>query len=163
RHRVSRLVFIESALAGAGFESVWRFDAPNARLTFIPFLLMQGTSEALVTDREETFLQHLWEVFTGDKTAAPFADWAAYVAAPPVRARSPAAADYYRSAYTSAEHTIRLLAAGKLTIPVLPIAGAQSLGSANEAMARNFAANVLPGLVLPAVGHFVPEERPAEV
>jgi pimeloyl-ACP methyl ester carboxylesterase len=163
RDRVSRLVFIESALAGAGFLSVWRFDRPNPKLTFIPFLLMQGTSEALVAGREETFLHHLWETFTGDKAAAPFADWAPYVAALRIPGRFTAAADYYRSAYASAEDTRRLLAAGKLAIPVLPIAGAQSLGSANEAMARNFAADVRPGLVLPGVGHFAAEERAAEV
>lgn len=163
RDRVSRLVFIESALAGAGFLSVWRFDAPNPKLTFIPFLLMRGTSEALVADREETFLRHLWETFTGYKAAAPFANWAPYVAALRVPGRFSAAADYYRSAYASAEDTKRLLAAGKLTIPVLPIAGAQSFGSANEAMARNFAADVRPGLVLPGVGHFAAEERGAEV
>ena len=163
RHRVSRLVFIESALAGAGFESVWRFDTPNTKLTFIPFLLMQGASEALVADREETFLRHLWEIFTGDKAAAPFADWAPYVAALRVPGRFSAAADYYRSAYTSAEDTKGLLAVGKLDIPVLPIAGAESLGPANEAMARNFAGDVRPGLVLAGGGHFVPEERAADV
>jgi pimeloyl-ACP methyl ester carboxylesterase len=163
RDRVSRLVFIESALAGAGFLRVWRFDAPNPKLTFIPFLLMRGTSEALVAGREETFLRGLWETFTGDKMAAPFAEWAPYVATLRVPGRFTAAADYYRSAYASAEDTKRLLAAGKLGIPVLPIAGAQSLGSANEAMARNFAADVRPGLVLPGVGHFPAEERAAKV
>ncbi len=163
RDRVSRLIFIESALAGAGFESVWRFDKPNPKLTFIPFLLMQGVSETLVAGREETFLRHLWETFTGDKTAAPFADWAPYVAALRVPGRFTAAADYYRSAYASAEDTKRLLAVGKLAIPVLPIAGSESLGPANEAMARNFATDVRSGLVLAGVGHFVPEERAAEV
>lgn len=162
RDRVSRLVFIESALAGAGFESVWRFDAPNSRLAFIPFLLMQGISEALVADREEIFLRYLWEIFTGDKASAPFADWAPHVAALCVPGRFTTAADYYRSAYGSAADTARLLTAGKLSIPVLPIAGAESLGPANEAMARNFSANVRPGLVLSGAGHFVPEERAAD-
>jgi pimeloyl-ACP methyl ester carboxylesterase len=163
RDRVSRLIVIEGALPGAGFESVWRFDVPNAKLTFIPFLLMQGVSEALVAGREETFLRHLWATFTGDKAAAPFADWAPYLAALRIPGRFTAGADYYRSAYASAEDTKRLLTAGKLAIPVLPIAGAQSFGSANEAMARNFAADVRPGLVLPGVGHFAAEERATEV
>jgi hypothetical protein len=42
-------------------------------------------------------------------------------------------------------------------------AGAKSPGSGNEAMARNFAADVRRGLVLAGVGHFVPEERAADV
>jgi pimeloyl-ACP methyl ester carboxylesterase len=63
----------------------------------------------------------------------------------------------------SGEDSKRLLAGGKLAVPRLPIAGALSLGAANEAMAKNFAADVRPGFVLEGAGHFVPEERPREV
>ena len=162
-HRVKRLAFVESALAGAGFETFWRFDTPNPKLTFIPFLLMQGVAEALVVGREEVFLRHLWDTFTGDKSAAPFEDWAPYVAAMRSPGRFTGAADYYRSAYLSGDDSRRLLATGKLAVPVLPIAGELSFGAANEAMARNFATDVRPGIVLAGAGHFVPEERPAAV
>jgi pimeloyl-ACP methyl ester carboxylesterase len=163
RDAANRLVFIESALAGAGFEQFWRFDAPNPALTFIPFLLMGAAAEALTAGREEVFLHHLWDTFTADKAAAPFEAWAPYVAALRRPGQFSAAADYYRCAYRSAEDTKRLLAAAKLAVPVLPIAGALSLGAANEEMAKNFAADVRPGLVLEGAGHFVPEERPREV
>jgi pimeloyl-ACP methyl ester carboxylesterase len=161
RERVSRLAFIESALAGAGFEAVWRFDAPNPKLAFIPFLLMEGTAEALVAGREDVFLHALWDTFTGDKSAAPFEDWAPFVAAIRQPGAFTASASYYRSIYQSAEDTRRFLDAGKLTIPVLPIGGGLSFGDAVAAMARNFAGDVGAALVLPGVGHFVPEERPA--
>jgi pimeloyl-ACP methyl ester carboxylesterase len=50
RHEVTKLVFIESALAGCGFENLWNFATPNPALSFIPFLLMGGANaEADVT------------------------------------------------------------------------------------------------------------------
>jgi pimeloyl-ACP methyl ester carboxylesterase len=87
RDEVSRLGFLESALAGAGFEDLWNFSKPNGVFAFIPFLLMgeadakEDTTAALLQGRESIFLHHLWETFTGDKEAAPFAGWSPYVAA----------------------------------------------------------------------------------
>lgn len=161
--RVTRLVFIESAVAGAGFEALWRFDTPNSTLAFIPFLLLQGVAEALVAGREQVFLHHLWETFTADKTAAPFEDWTPYLASMRRPEIFTSSADYYRSAYQSAKDSQRLLAAGKLAIPVLPVGGERSFGAHVESMARNFASNVEPGMVCTGAGHFVPEERPDEL
>jgi pimeloyl-ACP methyl ester carboxylesterase len=81
RHRqeVKKLGFIESAVSGAGFESVWVFSQPNPAMTFIPFLLGENLAEALVAGREEIFLRHLWLTFTYNKTALPFEDWSPYV------------------------------------------------------------------------------------
>jgi pimeloyl-ACP methyl ester carboxylesterase len=160
RSRVDRLVFIESAVAGAGFEQIWRFDSPNPKLAFIPFLLMEGVAEALVAGREGIFLHHLWDSFTSDKVNAPFEAWAPYIEAIRQPGRFTAGAQYYRAVYRSAEDTRQLLTQGKLSIPVLPIAGEQGIGPANETMAQNFASQVRPGLVLPRTGHFVAEERP---
>ena len=42
RQEVTKLVFIESALAGCGFETLWNFATPNPAFNFIPFLLMGG-------------------------------------------------------------------------------------------------------------------------
>lgn len=41
RHEVKKLVFIESAMGGAGF---WVFSQPNPAMTFIPFLLTENLS-----------------------------------------------------------------------------------------------------------------------
>lgn len=161
--RASHLVFIESALAGAGFEALWRFDTPNPALAFIPLLLLQGVAERLVAGREQVFLHHLWETFTADKTAAPFEAWTPYIASMSRPEIFTSSADYYRSAYQSAQDTQRLLAAGKLAIPVLPMGGERSFGAHVESMARNFAVNVEPGFVCKGAGHFVPEERPEEL
>src|ERR1700722_1951709 len=87
RNEVSRLAFLESALAGAGFEDLWNFSKPNPVFTFIPFLLMgegdstEDITAELIHGRESVYMHHLWSTFTGDKQAAPFAGWAPYVAA----------------------------------------------------------------------------------
>src|SRR5450631_2767830 len=87
REEVTHLAFIESALAGAGFEALWNFSRPNGVFAFIPFLLMgEGNAEfdttsALLEGRESIFLRHLWNTFTGDKLASPFEGWSAYVEA----------------------------------------------------------------------------------
>lgn len=163
RDVATKLAFIESALAGAGFEQLWRFDKPNPVLTFIPFLLMRGVAEALVTGRENIFLHHLWEASTTNKQGAPFVNWAPYVDAISQPGQFSASADYYRSVYASAEDTRHLLAYGKLAIPVLPIAGAQSFNAGNEKMAQNFAMHVRAGIIFQNTGHFVAEERPREL
>jgi pimeloyl-ACP methyl ester carboxylesterase len=168
RSEVTQLAFLESALAGAGFETLWDFSKKNDAFTFIPFLLMgesdaaQDSTAALMKGRESIYLHHLWETFTGDKEAAPFAGWKPYVeemARPGIAVSS---ASYYRSVYQSAGE-VRALLAQKLTIPVLAIAGEKGIGKNHEALVRAFAQNVTATVIVPGAGHFVAEERPAEV
>lgn len=158
---VSRLAFLESAVAGAGFEDLWDFRKPNPRLTFIPLLLAPDLAEKLIVGREQLFLHYLWSDFTGDKQAAPFEKWKPFVAAARRRGAISAGAAYYRSAYASAEE-VRRLNVEPLTIPVLAISGQKGIGGAEEALVRRWATDVT-SVVLAGAGHFLPEERPAEV
>jgi pimeloyl-ACP methyl ester carboxylesterase len=160
RQEVSKLVFIESAVGGAGFESVWVFSQPNPAMTFIPFLLAENLSEALVAGREEILLRHLWQTFTYNKTALPFEDWSPYVEAMKRPELFHATAGYYRSVYGSANSVRDLIANGKLTIPVLSISGGASLGAAQRTFVEAFAENIARHIVIPEAGHFVPEEQP---
>jgi pimeloyl-ACP methyl ester carboxylesterase len=165
---VTHLAFLESAVAGAGFETLWNFSKPNPVFTFIPFLLMGDgdtdgdTTAALLEGRECVFLRHLWASFSGDKQAAPFESWAPYVAAMTRPGIAVSSSSYYRKAYTSAEQ-VRGLSANKLEIPVLAIAGALGIGANHEALVRAFANNITANVVLPGAGHFLAEERPNEV
>jgi pimeloyl-ACP methyl ester carboxylesterase len=160
RQEVKKLVFIESALGGAGFESAWVFSQPNPAMTFIPFLLAENLSEALVAGREEILLRHLWQTFTYNKTALPFEDWWPYVEAMKRPELFHASAGYYRSVY-GAGNTVRdLIASGKLTIPVLSISGGASFGAAQRSFVEAFAENIARHIVIPKAGHFVPEEQP---
>jgi pimeloyl-ACP methyl ester carboxylesterase len=158
---VSRLAFLESAVAGAGFEDLWDFRKPNPAFTFIPLLLAPGLAEELIGGREQLFLHYLWSLFTCDKQAAPFEKWKPYVSAARRRGAISAGAEYYRSAYASAEE-VRRLNVKPLTIEVLAISGEKSIGGAQEALVRRWATNVT-SLVFAGAGHFLPEERPAEV
>jgi pimeloyl-ACP methyl ester carboxylesterase len=167
-NEVTHLAFLESALAGAGFETLWSFSKPNEVFTFIPFLLMgesdsaKDTTAVLLEGRESIYLHHLWATFTGDKQAAPFTDWSPYVAAMARPGIAVSSSSYYRSAYVSADQ-VRALVAKKLEIPVLAIAGEKGIGANHEALARAFASNLAGNIIVPGAGHFVADERPKEV
>jgi pimeloyl-ACP methyl ester carboxylesterase len=160
RQEVKKLGFIESAVGGAGFESVWVFSQPNPAMTFIPFLLAENLAEALVAGREEIFLRHLWQTFTYNKTALPFEDWSPYVEGMKRPGLFHASASYYRSVYGAVNSVRDLIAAGKLTIPVLSISGGASFGAAQRTFVEAFAENIVRHIVIPKAGHFVPEEQP---
>jgi pimeloyl-ACP methyl ester carboxylesterase/heme-degrading monooxygenase HmoA len=168
RDEVTRLAFIESALAGAGFETLWSFSNLNAAFTFIPFLLMgEGdaevdTTSALLQGRESIFLHHLWATFTADKTAAPFEGWLPYVEAMARPGIAVTSSSYYRAAYKSAEQ-VRALITKKLAIPVLAIAGKEGIGANHEALVRAFSSNLVDNILFAGAGHFVAEERPSEL
>jgi pimeloyl-ACP methyl ester carboxylesterase/heme-degrading monooxygenase HmoA len=160
RQEVQKLVFIESAVGGAGFESAWNFSQPNPALTFIPFLLTENLSEALVAGREDIFLRHLWQTFTYNKTALPFEDWSPYVEAMKRPGLFHASASYYRSVYAAGDGVRALIASGKLAIPVLSISGEASFGAAQRPFVEAFAENIARHVTIPKAGHFVAEEQP---
>jgi pimeloyl-ACP methyl ester carboxylesterase len=160
RQEVRRLAFIESALGGAGFENAWVFNAPNPALTFIPFLLAGNLSEELVAGREEIWLRHLWQTFTYNKGAVPFAEWRPYLEAMQRPGIFRASGEYYRAVYGAGEKVRELIAAGKLTIPVLSVSGEASFGAAQLAFVEAFSENIARHVVIPGSGHFVPEEQP---
>lgn len=168
RDEVTHLAFLESALPGAGFETVWNFSTPNPALTFIPFLLLGvgestgDTTAALMNGRESIYLHHLWSIFTSDQKTAPFSSWSTYVAEMARPGISISSSSYYREAYISADQ-VRKLVAQKLEIPVLSLAGEKDIGKNQEALVRAFASNVVGAAVLPGSGHFIAEERPHEV
>ena len=168
RNEVTHLAFLESALTGAGFETLWNFSKRNGVFTFIPFVLMgEGDSEvdttaALLEGRESIFLHHLWATFTADTTAAPFESWSAYVDAMARPGIVVSSSSYYRAAYVSADQ-VRALIGEKLAIPVLAIAGKEGIGANHEALVRAFSSNLASNIIVPGAGHFLAEERPAEV
>ena len=68
---------------------------------------------------------------------------------------------YYRSIFDSIEQN-RATASTPLTMPVLAVGGESSLGEAMAKSAGQAAQNV-QGAVISNCGHYVPEERPAEL
>ena len=167
RSEVTRFIFLESALPGGGFETLWNFSKPNDVFTFIPFLLMGesdaagDTTAALLQGRESIYHHHLWATFTGDKEAAPFEGWAPYVRAMARPGVAKSSSSYYRSVYRSADE-VRSLVAHKLDIPVWSIAGEKGIGASQDALVRAFAGNLRESIIVPGAGHFLAEERPKE-
>jgi pimeloyl-ACP methyl ester carboxylesterase len=162
RHRntVTKLAFIESAVAGLGFEEVWSFAKPNPAMTFIPFLLSGQLTEDLMTGREDVFLRHLWSTFTANKEALPFAEWQPYVDAMKRPGLIQASAGYYRAVYGQVEANRALVAQGKLTIPVFSISGKASFGDFQKGFVEAFAGNLVKHVTIDGAGHFVAEEQP---
>ncbi len=163
RSRVGKLVFIESAIGGAGFENVWRFDEPNPAMTFIPFLLTDGLAETLLHGREEEFLHHLWSVFTFNKTRVPFKEWRRYVDAMKRPGAVRAGASYYRAVYSAANAIRELIARGKLQIPVLSVSGSASFGASQRELVAAFADKVTRHVTIENAGHFIAEEQPEKL
>lgn len=168
REEVTKLTFIESALAGCGFETLWTFATPNPAFSFIPFLLMgdvdaeMDVTARLMRGNEAAFLRHLWATFTGDKTVAPFESWAPYISAMARPGVAASSASYYRSVYETANQ-VRTLVTQKLDVPVLAIAGEKGIGGHHRSFVEAFALELYDDVVLAGCGHFVPEERPREV
>jgi pimeloyl-ACP methyl ester carboxylesterase len=160
RADITKFAFIESALGGAGFEKIWVFDRPNPAMTFIPFLLAEPLSESLIVGREEVFLQHLWKTFTHNKDHVPFESWQPYVDAMKRPGLIRSSASFYRSVYGVVDHMRDLIAAGKLTIPVLSISGQFSFGTAQRGFVEAFASQIVGEVVVEISGHFVAEEQP---
>ncbi|MDB4970736.1 MAG: alpha/beta hydrolase [Myxococcales bacterium] len=168
RDEVRGLAFLESALPGAGFETLWNCSQRNDGFTFVPFPLMGESDSAgdttadLLKGRESVYLHHLWDSFTGDKEAAPFAAWSPYVAAMSRPGIAVSSSSYYRAAYRTAEQVQKLIGQ-RLEVSVLAIAGEKGIGHNHEALVRAFAADLRGNIILPGAGHFLAEERPAEV
>lgn len=160
RSDVRKFAFIESAVGGAGFESIWAFNHPNPAMTFIPFLLTDPLAESLIVGREETFLYHLWNTFTRNKDRVPFDAWKPYVTAMKRPGLVRSSASYYRSVYGVVGRVRELIDSGKLTIPVFSISGEASFGEAQKPFVEAFASNIVRHVVVPNCGHFVAEEQP---
>jgi pimeloyl-ACP methyl ester carboxylesterase len=160
RTTVTKLAFIESAVAGLGFEEVWSFSKPNPAMTFIPILLSGQLTEDLITGREDIFLRHLWSTFTANKEALPFSEWQPYVDAMKRSGLIQASAGYYRAVYGQVEANRALVAQGKLTIPVLSISGKASFGDFQKGFVEAFAGNIVKHVTIDGAGHFVAEEQP---
>jgi pimeloyl-ACP methyl ester carboxylesterase/heme-degrading monooxygenase HmoA len=162
KHRgdIQKFAFIESAVGGAGFEKIWTFDRPNPALTFIPFLLTDTLAEPLIAGREEIFLHHLWSAFTHNKNRVPFDAWQPYIDAMKRPGLIRSSAGYYREVYGAAGRVQELIAAGKLTLPVLSISGEASLGEAQKPFVEAFASKIVKHVTVANCGHFAAEEQP---
>ncbi|HEY5215161.1 MAG TPA: alpha/beta hydrolase [Acidobacteriaceae bacterium] len=122
--------------------------------------LAPGVPERLIVGHERAFLTWFYEGATADpasitegsieETLRSFSGIKGVLGALGV----------YRAAFTTIDQTTPLKK-NKVEVPVLAIGGEQALGAKVAQMVEVVAKNVT-GKVIPACGHFIPEEQPVE-
>ena len=157
--RIAALAVAETFLPGVSPSPPIFAPGPiNDRLWHIAFNRANGINEQLVKGRESIFFGNEFAIEAGKKLPAP--DVKYYVDS---IANVPGALHGSFGFYTALDQTIaenQKRAAHRLTIPVLGIGGALSLGP-NVANAMKLVADNVQTAVIPGSGHFVAEENAA--
>lgn len=157
RDRVTRLALIEVALPGVAVDPGTLGD----RLWHPAFHAVPELPEALVTGRERVYLTHFYRQYAVNRDAFTEADIDEYV-------RTYGAPDglrggfgYFRAWQQDAE-IVAGLASSPLPMPVLAVGGDSMMADISAATMRKVAVAVT-AVSIPRCGHWVPEERPAEL
>ena len=152
---VKRLALMDAFLPGVrGWEPIYN----NPGLWHFRF--HGPTPLALVRGRERTYFDYYWNDFAADPHhSIPLAARAEYTAAYSRPGRMAAGWAYFAS-FPQTAVAFAKLAQTQLSIPVLSIGGAKSLGDALGAQTRLIASNVSV-VVVPNAGHWLMEEQPA--
>ena len=153
---VEKLALMDAFLPGvAGWEAV--YNNPG----IWHFRFYGATPEALVKGRERIFFEHFWNNFAADKTRSILeADRQAYTKEYARPGRMAAGFAYFAS-FPKTATDFAELAKTQLTIPVLSIGGAKSLGVPLGEQVKLISPNVKV-IVLEDAGHWILEERPRE-
>ena len=155
REEVSQLVIIDAPLPGTAVFDRLKSDS---RLWHFAFHNARDVAEMLVAGREGPYLQAFFFARSFDPSAI---DLDTYVSAYSAPGAMRAGFELYRAfERDSADNRDALQRNGKLTIPVLTVAGAISnSGPLLGDMMREMADNV-KAIRIPNTAHWVPEEQP---
>lgn len=160
----ARVVVIDALVPGLAPPSAYAMTPDTVLKTWhFAFNALPDLPAALIAGRERLYLEWLFRSRALDPVTA-FDDHAIdeYVACYSRIGAMNAGFAYYRAMFASAAQNRAYAAAGKVTVPILAIGGAQWLGagivSAFEAIGDNVA-----GAVIESCGHFVPEEQPEKL
>lgn len=159
--RAERLVVMDAPLPGtAVFDELWRGDL----LWHFHFHQAPDIPEALTAGRERYYLEQFWRYFTYQPAAIDEATKASYVADYSAPGGMRAGFELYRAFGRDADDNRQALKQfGKLTIPVLAMAGeATVLTAVIEPMMKEVAEDVSL-VVVPEAGHWIAEENPGAV
>jgi pimeloyl-ACP methyl ester carboxylesterase len=156
---VRSLAVLDVAIPGAGLEQIPQ-ASPTRGLWHISFHGVRDLPEALVSGRERTYLTWFYRT-AYDPQAISEEDIDEYVRCYSEPGALRAGFEYYRAIWQDVEHN-RENAKTRLEMPVLALGGDRGFGDLTrhslEAVARD-----VRGVVLERCGHWVPEERPAEL
>jgi len=154
---VERLALMDAFLPGVGDWEAYYRDPRRWHFTF-----NGPTAEALVAGRERIYLDHFWNDFAADRDhTLPRTERQAFTTAYARPGRMRAAWAYFRALPTTARD-FATLAAHPLQMPVLVLAGAHAAGATLPAQVTLVAPRST-AIVIAGSGHWLLEERPAEV
>jgi pimeloyl-ACP methyl ester carboxylesterase len=154
---VRKVVLMDAFLPGVGnwkdvwlMRDLWHFHFYGE----VPLALVEG--------RERTYFEHFWNDFAADKTkSVPEADRRFY-AASYAQANGMRAGFEYFKAFEQDAKDFAALAASKLDMPFLVLAGEKASGTFLIEQARLVAHNV-EGQIIAGAGHWLMEEAPQKV
>lgn len=161
--RAKGLVFIESGLPGFGQENAMNIAQGGS--WHFGFNAAGDIAEALVAGREHMFIRHMLhrdKVGLWDRTAIAEADIAVYAAAAAAPGCLRSMFAYYRTLLSHDLQDNLDFGSRKLMLPVLAIGAEHGYRGAALATMQRVAANP-QGWIASHSGHYVPEERPAEL
>jgi pimeloyl-ACP methyl ester carboxylesterase len=158
RNEVSHLVIIDAPLPGTAVFDRLRSDP---RLWHFAFHGARDVAEMLVAGRERPYLQHFFFARSWNPSAIQLDIYVDTYSAPGAMR---AGFELYRAFDRDGEDNREALKVnGKLTIPVLAVAGTISnSGPQLEGMMEEVAERVM-AVRIPETGHWVPEENPEEL
>ena len=155
--RVSRFALIDAPLPGiepwteiARRHAVWHWSFWGA------------DAERLVAGRERIYLDRFWNEFTAPGNRYPDGWRAHYAALYAQPGAMHAAFEQFKAFDQDAADNRAFAATARLPMPVLAIGGGRSYGPTMATVMRNVADDVTQA-VIPGSGHWVLEERPAEL
>ena len=122
--------------------------------------LAPGVPERLIVGHERAFLTWFYEGATADAASITEASIEETLRSFSGTEGVLGALGVYRAAFATIEQTTPLKHS-KVEVPVLAIGGEKALGAKVAQMVKAVAKNVTEK-VIPACGHFIPEEQPAE-
>ncbi len=161
---VKKLSIIDVVIPGDGGDF-----SQGGRRWHHQFHMTPDLPEALIKGRERIYLQWFYQTFAYKAGAISDQDLDEFVRTYRQPGALRAGFDFYRNLAQDAKDNAALLATGfRLPMPVLAIGGGVSYphgrgrGGDVEASLKRVATDVR-GVVLPACGHFVPEEQPEAV
>jgi pimeloyl-ACP methyl ester carboxylesterase len=161
---ISRLVYMEVPTMLEEFLSKIIVYTPEAMakgsMWWWVLPLAPGVPECLIVGHERAFLMWFYEGATADPTSITETSIEETLRSFSGTEGVLGALGVYRAAFTTIDQTTPLKKS-KVEVPVLAIGGEKALGAKVAQMVEAVAKNVT-GKVIPACGHFIPEEQPAQ-
>jgi len=160
RDVAGKLMLIDVGVPGTAFFDEVRV---SPRVWHIGFRSQRDLAKALVSGREQVYLDHFIRTRLFDPGKITADDIAVYVAAYSAPGALRASFEWYRAFDTDAEHYRAALAAhGKVTVPFSVVGGAISIAGSLDGMADGIADD-WDSQLIEGTGHWVSEEKPEEL